>query len=456
MIADLDFLSSHPFVRSTARDKVFGTIFGSALGDAIGLYTEFLPQHEAERSYPLRKFSLISPVTPVRSDSHRSKFYTKNAWTDDTDHALLIILSYLHNEGKISPRDFAARLQIWIEQGLRCLDRPPMGIGQLVGGVVKDPAFLESPEDVARKRWIKSGRHVAPNGSLMRTHPLGIMCVGFDLEKTFRIAADMSVVTHADPRCVVACCISTALIRGILRGEIVVEADVDAILQQAYDWVKAQPELLDPGQDAELTPREVAGLLDLKEFERHVHAKSWDDLKLDSAQQIGYVYKCLGCAILALRLGMRQTASHFPTSPDVFEDLITDLIMCGGDADTNACVTGAILGCWVGYSCLPPTWSNGLTHGEWLGKKTGRLCRMVGVACGSVEAVKEIDADTAPDGGKGLLSKEELDRRERDIILMILTRDKERKEEEEGEKQKAQGKGFGRWLKGISGSSSVN
>jgi hypothetical protein len=29
----------HPFIRSTVQDKILGVMFGSALGDAIGLYT---------------------------------------------------------------------------------------------------------------------------------------------------------------------------------------------------------------------------------------------------------------------------------------------------------------------------------------------------------------------------------------------------------------------------------
>lgn len=60
----------------------------------------------------------------------------QNAWTDDTDHALLILLSYLHHDGKeVSSRDLAERLKIWVDQGLLCLERPPLGLGRTVGSV---------------------------------------------------------------------------------------------------------------------------------------------------------------------------------------------------------------------------------------------------------------------------------------------------------------------------------
>lgn len=35
----------------------------------------------------------------------------------------------------LSPADLAKRLKIWIDQGLRALDRPPCGIGKTVGSV---------------------------------------------------------------------------------------------------------------------------------------------------------------------------------------------------------------------------------------------------------------------------------------------------------------------------------
>jgi hypothetical protein len=38
----LDYLHKHPFIRQTFVDKIYRCIIGSALGDTIGLYTEFL------------------------------------------------------------------------------------------------------------------------------------------------------------------------------------------------------------------------------------------------------------------------------------------------------------------------------------------------------------------------------------------------------------------------------
>lgn len=71
----LDFLDVHPFIRATAIDRIYGCIVGSALGDAIGLYTEFLPKHACEQVYKTRKFSLVDPVTEIYADTHRCKFF---------------------------------------------------------------------------------------------------------------------------------------------------------------------------------------------------------------------------------------------------------------------------------------------------------------------------------------------------------------------------------------------
>jgi ADP-ribosylglycohydrolase len=429
---DLTFLSLHPFVRATVHDKLLGTIFGSALGDCIGLYTEFLPATMANSTYPSRKFTL-DPPTPFRNDMHRDKF-DQAAWTDDTDHALLLILSYLHNGGEILPGDFANRLAVWVREGLRCLDRPPLGIGMTIGTITRDPAFVEKPFDTALKSWVKGGRKNAANGSLMRTHPLGIMCLGFSLEETFQIAADMSRTTHVDPRCVLSCCVSVALIRGILRGEILGERDIDVLMERAFEWVGNREDLHSPDVVSE-------DGLDAKEFKRHINAQTFEELQLDDSQKMGYVYKCLGSAILCLRLAMRETK---PTST-TFERLITDLIMQGGDADTNAAAAGALLGAWLGFSRLPANWSEGIKHREWLMEKTLALSSLVGVSEVVYEPDVKENADTGIYGGKAPMTDEELKKLETNLMVMILEKQKDRREEEE-KMEVSKKKGFGKWF----------
>ncbi|KAK5050905.1 hypothetical protein LTR84_003464 [Exophiala bonariae] len=450
----LEYLDLHPFVRTATHDKLLGCIFGGALGDCIGLYTEFLPKTSSEKQYPDRSFSLVEPVTPFATDTHRDKFEL-GSWTDDTDHALLLILSYLHNKGQIIPVDFARRLKIWVRHGLLALDRLPLGIGRTTSTVVSYPDFAENPESVALKTWMNSSRQGAANGSLMRTHPLGIMCIPKTLDQTFELAAQMSRTTHIDPRCTVSCCAVTGLVRGLLRGEVLVEADMDAVLDQAFLYVHGSDTLRNPGHDepaaAPISAEQSDALLDRHEYEKHIKAAKYSDLELDDSQKMGYVYKCLGSAVLALRSTMRTAASDAGprvTIINLFEETIIDLIMQGGDADTNGCVAGALLGAWSGYSRLPSHWVRGIQHQGWLVEKCEALSGQVGV---NTEQIQDISnpADTAPDGGRGLFSDKELNDRERGLLEKILLKQKTRRDEKEKELMKTSKKGVGSLLKAL-------
>jgi hypothetical protein len=145
-----------------------------------------------------------------------------------------------------------------------------MGIGALVSSIVTDNSFLSNPIDVATEKWIGSGRYLAPNGSLMRTHPIGVIGVSMSEEETWKLSVEIGRVTHVDPRCVVSCCIEVAVIRGLLRGEILDEDGVNECIERSYDWVKAQPELMNPGLDESLMEEQIKALLNRKEFEKHV------------------------------------------------------------------------------------------------------------------------------------------------------------------------------------------
>jgi ADP-ribosylglycohydrolase len=297
----------------------------------------------------------------------------------------------------------------------------------------------------ATKQWITSGREAAPNGSLMRTHPIGILAVGMSEDEARQLSTEVGMTTHVDPRCTVSSAVAVTVIRGILRGEIVNEDTLDDAIERGYNWIFSAPnsfDLLYPGSDPD-TPREqLSNSLDPEEFFRYVYAKGYDDLQLDDRSSIGYVFKCLGAGMYVLRLGMRSTDPQALPPGELFETLMTDLVMQSGDADTNATVAGALLGAWLGYTSLPARWAGGLKYREWLIQKARRAITLLGITEGELEP----EDDEKPDGGKGLMSEAELAVRDREFVAMMLQKDHDRRERERKKKTADSHSGRGSWF----------
>jgi len=281
------------------------------------------------------------------------------------------------------------------------IDRSLGGAGT-VGRVVYDEKFLAHPSETAFTYWDKSGRDIAPNGSLMRTTPIGVICMKKSEEETFKEAIKMGAVTHADPRCALSVAIVSGLVRALCRDEIRDEADINALLERGWTYMaQSHPNLS----------------LDRAEFHKHVLADSLDSLVLCDPG-MGYVYKCLGSALWCLRQVLAQQ--------ETFKSAMTKLVMCGGDADTNGAVAGALMGASYGYTLLPREWKEGLKYQEWYKGKISSLCVVASLTEGHYDA-KE-DRDTEPDGGKGFLTEEQMKKREMEIMEKILLADKSRRE----------------------------
>lgn len=132
-------------------------------------------------------------------------------------------------------------------------------------------------------------------------------------------------------------------------------------------------------------------------------------LKLDEKGKIRYVFKALGAAVRCLRVAMEWYNADEKGTPlpgEVFPKLITGLIMEGGDANTNACIAGALLGAFLGQGVLPSDWRDNLEHGAWLKKMTERMYQILGVRDESFDASNY--ADAAKDGGTGFLGMQQL------------------------------------------------
>ena len=95
----------------TIKERFLGTIFGQAVGDALGLSTEFMSKQEVDRFYP----NGIEDYSQIVQDNHRHR-WQRGDWTDDTDMMLCILDSFMACQ-KVDILDVARRFKEWMMNG---------------------------------------------------------------------------------------------------------------------------------------------------------------------------------------------------------------------------------------------------------------------------------------------------------------------------------------------------
>lgn len=313
----------------TLEDRVFGVLFGQAVGDALGLGSEFMARKDVEWHYPQG----LSRYEQIVQDAHRNR-WKPGDWTDDTEQ-LTMILDSLLETGDVDVRDIGRRISNWV------FHAHGTGVGLTVYAVLKHPAFAVDPHAAARAVWEQSGRQIAANGGVMRTSVLGL----WDFDDPSRIRANAEAVcriTHFDPRCVGTCVAVSLLVNALARGRDADDALIGEIRALALEF---DPRIAEAFENAALP--DIAAL------------------ELDSEGAIGYTLKPLAAGLWAL-----QHARNF-------EDGLLRVVAQGGDADSNAAVVGALLGARDGLRAIPTRLVKGLTRSAYLARVAKTLLARV-------------------------------------------------------------------------------
>ena len=146
----------------TIKEKFLGTIFGQAVGDALGLSTEFMSKQEVDRFYP----NGIEDYSQIVQDDHRRR-WQRGDWTDDTDMMLCILDSFVACQ-KVDILDIARRFKEWMMNG-------GMGIGRHTYNVMALGDYTSNPQKAAEIIWKMGKKKAAANGAVMRTSVVGLM-----------------------------------------------------------------------------------------------------------------------------------------------------------------------------------------------------------------------------------------------------------------------------------------
>ncbi|XP_069101170.1 ADP-ribosyl-[dinitrogen reductase] glycohydrolase-like [Argopecten irradians] len=339
-------------VTNDTVQRILGTIFGQCSGDAIGLLTEFLTKKECDTYYKTVKSELEYYHKEIVCDGHRTRWKVGD-WTDDTDQMILILLSLIETRGKVDIFDYGRRIKGWCRKGFPELgDFVGMGQGKTTSTVLNNPNYVNDPHAAADLVWTANGKKMAANGAVMRTSILGVHMYA-DIDLVVQNAIAIAKTTHGDPRCwasAVAVCVAIALMlqRQPKHLDKKGNYNIKEIINESYDHASKCLE----------TEKEK------KELKTYLKCTKLKELKLDESGKIGYTYKSMGSAFWALK-------------QDNFRKAITKIVMQGGDADSNACVAGAMLGCKLGVDGIPECWTQKLLHKEWLEAIIDRYFRMM-------------------------------------------------------------------------------
>lgn len=307
----------------STKEKIYGMLFGYAIGDAFGLGTEFMTKTEVKLRYPKG----LTDYSQFVNDAHRSHF-RRGDWSLDTD-SLLLITDHLADTGKLDAFGIAKHLQNWYH------NNPNTDIPSCMHWVFRDEEYASDPIGVARRAWDGTGRFEASNEALGRA-----LIAGIWNENPVNDAVDLTCITHADARCSSCGAIISLMARDLLYNDRM--TDMEELAAEARRI------------DDRVLP-----------YLRAARYGKISDFELDDEDTLWYVRKAMGSALWGL----------WNCSTPI--EILMTIVHEGGDADTNASLALALAGLRYGFSSLPQKEIDGLLQKERLEKSAERLYNLI-------------------------------------------------------------------------------
>ena len=310
------------------QDRFLGCLMGCAVGDALGAPFEGYWEHQLPgRKALLRGFAEFEG-------------YPRGQYTDDTQLTLATIESIVRR-GALEPADIARSIaSLWKTQSV---------VGPGGACTFAAHAFLKTGN------WRTCGAPVgqAGNGTAMRTAALGLYFLR-DPERLPEVVADVSRITHHDPR-------------SVAGGIAIAKAAQLLATLDTVDEVSFCDSIADAIRPYESTFASLIEDLPTRlheDRETALHAIAWaGSAKPEFSRPIITPF-VVPTVLAALWVVIRHPAS--------WSEAVTDAIHLGGDVDTLGAIVGALMGTRLGVSAIPGHLAAGVLGADEIRVLSGR------------------------------------------------------------------------------------
>jgi ADP-ribosylglycohydrolase len=301
--------------RISLKDRFLGCLLGLAIGDALGMPVEGWTDERVNTT-----FGWLDHYEP-RRDAVGKIELEKGEITGDTEMALCLVEGLISAGGFVDPEAIGVRL-------VKMIERPgPNLLGKTTRGSIERMAETGDYQLGGGGAWLPGC------GAAARSAPLGLLhAVGrFNPEVFTREILRAGLITHCETESLNGALAFAYAVRLVVNDEI-------------------PPEML---------LAEVAAFIDednvarkIRQADRLVASggeRAADARNLRQIGTSGYVAEAVAAALYC-----------YATHPDDFTAAVLPAINAGGDADTIAAMTGALVGAHLGARALPPDLVDGL------------------------------------------------------------------------------------------------
>ncbi|MGC8506363.1 MAG: ADP-ribosylglycohydrolase family protein [Thermoplasmata archaeon] len=308
--------------RNILRDKILGTFYGVAIGDAMGMPTTFLSREDIKG-----KFGVVRDFIEAPMEGSVHSRLVRGEYTDDTELTFMLADSIIQSR-RIDPEDVAERLVKWADDN------------DILETTLIGPSTRSAIKDLKSGiSYMVTGKNGITNGCAMKISPVGIFDAYSDDEKTVNDVINACMCTHHTALAVSGASAVCFAVRSAVSGENDIRNIYRASLRGADLGAKVMG---NPGMSISERIREAVDIANGSP---------------DSDTFLNELYKFIIKPQWALTEDAVPAAiSIFVKSGGNFRDAILLACNLGGDSDTIGAMTGGIAGSYSGIKDIPADW----------------------------------------------------------------------------------------------------